>query len=182
MDFSGGTWSPDGRQLLAQGQPRSGTGETVAVAIDVTTGRAQRLAEVGVSAAWSPDGSTIASVRQPKATVAGKTGRRTQLILTNADGIHPRVLLEQFVADEDSERGHPGDEAWKWGLLSHVGPTNPVWSPTGQQIAFLAALPFDADGPEYPRQIEVWLYHLPTGRLTRVTHDDRWQLNLSWRQ
>lgn len=182
MEYAGGAWSPDGRQLLAQGQPRSGTGETVAVAINVTTGRARRLAEVGVNAAWSPDGSAIASVRQPRATVAGQTGRRTQLILTNADGTHPRVLLEQFVADEDSERGHPADENWKWGLLSHVGPTSPVWSPSGQEIAFLAALPFDADGPTYPRQIEVWIYDLPTGRLTRVTHDDRWQLNLSWRQ
>ena len=57
----------------------------------------------------------------------------------------------------------------------------PVWSPRSDQIAFLAAFPFDPDGLFFKDQIEVWVYDLNTDELIRVTHDDVGQHALSWK-
>ena len=71
---------------------------------------------------------------------------------------------------------------WLGSVRHWAGPVNPVWSPKGDKIAFLAALPFDPDGPYYKHQIEVWVYDLSTDELTRITHDDVGQTALTWRE
>jgi len=62
-----------------------------------------------------------------------------------------------------------------------VGPHDPVWSPGSDKIAFLAALPFDPEGPYFWKQVEVWIYDLAADELIRVTDDEVEQTSLSWK-
>ena len=62
-----------------------------------------------------------------------------------------------------------------------MGPLFPQWSPNGDRIAFLAALPFDPNGPDYREQVEVWMYTLSTGDLTKITDNNlKRDIWLSW--
>ncbi len=62
-----------------------------------------------------------------------------------------------------------------------MGPREPVWSPGSDKIAFLAALPFDPEGPYFRKQVEVWVYDLTADELIRVTDDDIEQTSLTWK-
>ena len=49
------------------------------------------------------------------------------------------------------------------------------------RLAFLAAMPFDAAGPYYRQQVEVWIYDLATDELHQITEDDVAQYSLVWK-
>jgi Tol biopolymer transport system component len=63
----------------------------------------------------------------------------------------------------------------------HAGPRPVAWSPKGNQIAFLAALPYDPNGPEVEQQKEVWVYDLRTKEAVRITHDNVEQEWVYWK-
>jgi hypothetical protein len=54
------------------------------------------------------------------------------------------------------------------------------FSPRGDRIAFLAALPFDFTGLYYKKQIQVWMYDLETADVTQLTNDTWSYNNMSW--
>jgi dipeptidyl aminopeptidase/acylaminoacyl peptidase len=181
-------WSPDGSRVLCNmgevEQARTVTMDLWGQAIEV-------IPNVGSGAAWSPDGTMIASALWEEKEVDGRPGVRRALLVTKADGTDPKVLVEQFISNADAEAhvaqfqsyldGVDPDGDWKTAVQTHVGPAGPVWSPSSEKIAFLAALPFDPDGLAYRLQVEVWIYDLATRELTRITHDDVAQHSLIWR-
>jgi len=109
--------------------------------------------------------------------------------VTEADGSRPRVLVEQFIADAQLDSHRPGEEQfqarpaydWRNDVLWWAGPMWPKWSPRGDKIAFLAALPFDPEQMTYCRQVDAWVYDLVTRRLTKLTNTPTMQDSLSWR-
>lgn len=181
-----GSWSPDGSRLLCtMGEPD----EEITVTMDLWGRDIQVVPNVGHGAAWSPDGTMIASILHEEGEVDGKTGLWNRLLLTKADGTDPQVLVEQFISDaevaaryptENMLENHP-DHDWRTDVQFWAGPLQPAWSPKGDQIAFLAALPYDPDGLHYKFQVEVWVYDLDTRELIRVTHDEVYQHSISWR-
>jgi hypothetical protein len=127
--------------------------------------------------------------REVKGEVEGERGEWHQLVLTKADGSHPQLLVEQFISDADAEACRLPEEElarrprldWRHTVRRWAGPNEPVWSPKGDKIAFLAALPFDPSGLPVLDQVEAWIYDLATKHVTRITHDDLCQHSLSWR-
>jgi len=177
-------WFPDSRRLAAQAE-----GSEAMFSIDIFTGDMKALPAVQSDPVWSPDGNWMASTAQARGELDGKSGVWRQLVLTDAEGDNPRVLVQQFLVDEEIAKRYPTPEQradpemdWISDLRYHVGPTTPQWSPEGDKIAFLAALPFDAEGPYYREQVEVWIYDLNTEQLTQVTHDTAGQYSLVWRK
>jgi hypothetical protein len=186
------SWSPDGSRLLFWlGEWGDWHGEQVgAVTTDIWGSDIQVLPNVGQDGKWSPDGTMIISESPTRGQLNGRPGQWNQVILTNADGTDPRVLVEQFVADADVREHYPREDQlasrpdvdlWINDVQYWAGPCKSVWSPTGRQIAFLAALPFDPDGPFHKDQTEVWVYDLTTDELIRVTDDDLGQTNIIWK-
>jgi dipeptidyl aminopeptidase/acylaminoacyl peptidase len=189
------TWSPDGSRLLTYMGESNWYGhwygeQISAISTDIWGTDIQALPNVGWSASWSPDGSMIVSEYAEKGEFDGQEGRWNQLLLTNADGSAPRVLVEQFIAEgdirardpiEDQLAAFPNAELGIKDVQYWAGPRKPVWSPNSDKIAFLAALPFDRDGPFAKDQIEVWVYDLTTDELIRVTNDDIMQSNIIWK-
>ncbi|MBE9565907.1 MAG: PxKF domain-containing protein [Proteobacteria bacterium] len=173
-------WSPNGYRLLVQ---LTG-GCTVTIDSDGTD--MTPVPNVGGQPVWSPDGSQIAGSYRRTDTVGGQPGVRRGLGVVDSDGANLQILVEQFIAEADAFQ-HITDFAcdlgsfdWVEDVVHWVGPVNPQWSPSGDCIAFLAAMPFDPNGACYKEQIEVWVYHMATADLTRIT-DNTWAENsLSW--
>jgi Tol biopolymer transport system component len=102
-------WSPDGQRLAYVVLDANGQSAALAVARADGTDE-QRLTDGKVlSLAWSPDGSTIAFVRD--------RGTSSELDLINPDGTGERTI---------ATGGGPGG----------FGPP-PVWSPSGDEIAYV---------------------------------------------
>jgi len=180
-------WFPDGNRLLVNTEGSEGNEE---VSVDLSGQSIYPMPDVGGDAAWSPDETTIASTTVVKGELDGEAGYWRQLVLTDANGEDLRVLVKQFLVDSEVEARYPTEEQvakdpemdWLADLRFWVGPTTPQWSPRGDKIAFLAALPFDAEGPYYREQVEVWIYDLETSELTRVTEDNVGQYSLIWKK
>jgi hypothetical protein len=110
-------------------------------------------------------------------------------VLTKADGSAPKVLVEQFILDAELDRHCPSAEeleidpaiGWRQDFLHWAGPAEPTWSPGGDKIAFLAALPLLHGDADLKQQINAWIYDLVTRRLTKLTNDSNVQQSLSWR-
>lgn len=100
------TWAPDSARLAFQSRRDGSTGIFVTSA---GGGLETRLTDPSINAfdpAWSPDGSRLVHTRG--------VGGRLQLFLMDANGAHPRQLLDW-----------PGRDA-----------TVPAWSPDGRRIVF----------------------------------------------
>lgn len=182
------SWSPDGSSLLCNLYTDDFCRHESAVLTDLWGTGIQMLPNVGSNAVFSPDGAMIASSGCERGELDGYAGVWRQLLLTDADGSNPEVLLQQFVVDEEVEAVYPTEEQlaaipdnnWVKGTRAWAGPIHPKWSPRGDKIAFLAALPFDPAGPIVRQQVDVWIYDLNTDEVIQVTDDDLGQFSLLW--
>lgn len=180
-------WSPDGSCLLYYGV--AAVPAALPASVDLWGRHVQVVAATTSHADWSPDGSRIASIRNVRSEMAGEPGRWNQLVVTKADGSAPTVLVEQFIPDAEVDLKRPSEEElaltpavdWRDDVLYWAGPAQPTWSPRGDKIAFLAALPFPEGDVDAGRQIDAWLYDLVTHRLTKLTNNPHVQQSLSWR-
>jgi len=174
-------WASDGFRLLAEARYAGRVtadinGDNVSVAPGPN----------GQYAQWSRDGSKLVYSTTQDDVVSGEPGVWRQLVLADPDGSNPQVLVQQFVSDSDIEAHiakydfQPADHNWLTDIRSMVGPHRARWSPRGNQLAFIAAMPFDPSGPMYWFQREVWIYDRDTGQCTRVTTDENWDNWISW--
>jgi len=175
------SWSPNGYRISCE---EYGLG---AITIGVDGEGREFVPEVnGEDCDWSADGRRLVSSWIEEGEVGGEPGIWRSLRLANADGTEPQVLVEQFIKDSDvwahiAEQGFDTEEFdWFTNIRALAGPLNPEWSPAGNMIAFLAALPFDPHGPDYRYQTEVWVYNLNWRTLTQLTDDSNAEVNLSW--
>lgn len=183
------SWSPDGSRLLMGFHRDTGKWQCRTITSDIWGTDIRALPNVQEEAVWSPDGSMIASIAAVGGELNGEPGHWKQLLLANADGSSPRVLVEQFIATAEIEARYPTAEMrerrpnfpWAEHVMWCAGPINSTWSPNSDKIAFLAAMPFDRDGPFFRNQIEVWIYDLTTDELIRITDDDVEQESLHWK-
>jgi len=174
------SWAPDG-YIVAEGPAQS------CLTGDITGANLRTLPGVnGRDVEWSRDGATIAYTTLEPATEAGEPGVWERLCLSDRNGSNVQVLVQQFVKDSDiathiAKYNPPDDPDWFAAQLRWwVGPRKPRWSPLGDRVAFLAAFPFDPNGPEFWYQVEVWIYDFSTGQPTRLTSDANWDDWLSW--
>jgi hypothetical protein len=175
-----GGWSADGRRLVCA---LEGAG---AVTLGLDGSDPQALPNLrGEGADFSPDGRQVAGRWDEDDVVDGEPGAWRELVVTDPDGGNPHVLVREFIKHSDAEAmvarlGLEPAAEYVADLEWRIGPLFPQWSPTGDRIAFLAALPFDPNGPDYREQVEVWIYTLSTGDLTRITEDTNRDVWLSW--
>jgi RNA polymerase sigma-70 factor (ECF subfamily) len=182
------TWSRDGLCLFgwfgepAVAAPPPGSADL--------WGRQVRLVGIPAGEAdWSPDGTGVACARTKRGHAEGEPGYWRQLLVMEADGSRPRVLVEQFIADAQLDACPPWqmetdagpDYGWRHAALDWAGPLTPTWSPRGDKIAFLADLPFDPERAFTTRQCDTWVYDLVTRRLTKITNRPYRDQSLSWR-
>jgi hypothetical protein len=179
-------WSPNGYRLLCD---MWGAGICT---IDIDGTDLEFLPSVGAEGDWSPDGSKIIGCDMFWDVVGGEPGVWRVLLLTNADGSNPQVLVAHFVKESDAldhmaRLGIEFPGPWENSLGWNVGPTWAQFSPLGDRVAFIAAglgvtYPFfDPQGPHYSYQNEIWVYELATGDLTRITDDLDYDTFLSWK-
>jgi len=173
-------WSPDGTRLSCGAHNKD--------AVMNLDGSGVRVSyETRGGPDWSPDGRRLVSSGFAYSTLDGEEGVWRRLVVTDSDGDDPRTLVQQFVRLADIETHAQRLESEGEGPIDRsdvrwsVGPYFPRWSPDGNQIAFLAAMPFDPEGVSYRQQAEVWIYDLPAGALSRITRDDNNDNWLSWR-
>jgi hypothetical protein len=174
-------WSPNGYRLLMRDW-----GTTDSISVDIDGGDAVVIPNIGGDPDWSRDGLKIVSTKMPPGEVDGEPGVWHQLVVTNADGSDPQVLVEQFLSDADvqahleSQGCDPEDYDWVADVQWWAGPVYPQWSPRGDRVAFLAALPFDPTDIHYKMQVEIWVCDLDTEELSRVTQDTWHENSVSW--
>jgi len=181
-----GNWSPDSSRLMTVvGNTEDDWVGTVIT--DIWGTDVQVLPDVPPGV-WSPDGSMIVSTDWEEAEVDGQRGYWNRLILMAGDFSDREVLVEQFIVKADLDERYPTERQlqadpeldWKMDVRVHVGPTSQVWSPDSTKIGFLAALPWDPDGPYYRNQVEVWVYDLATDELIQMTDNDVAEFMLTW--
>jgi Tol biopolymer transport system component len=186
-------WLPDGSRLVCcldvEDPATFGADFVGTVTTDLLGTDVRALPNVGDDPAWSPDGTMIASIIREDGEMDGQPGHWIQLLLTNAEGSDPEVLVQQFISEADMDSCSPSEWQielapgfdWKGDLLVWAGPLRPEWSPNSDKIAFLAAMPWDPDGPYHKLQTEVWVYDLTADELIQVTDDDVAQTSVSWK-
>ncbi len=175
------SWMPDGYRIRGYGW---GVGYVNA---DISGANVTILPAVaGGSAEWSKDGLKVSYDTTVPDTVGGATGVWQKLCVADADGSNPQVIVQQFLKDSDiaahiaKYNFQPASNDWVSQIQTSAGPQQSRWSPLGDQVIFVAALPFDPNGPEFWYQRELWLYDLNTDQLTRLTHDAICEDGLSW--
>jgi Tol biopolymer transport system component len=187
-DVSPARWSPDGSWLIAYVGSILRGGH--AITTDIQGANIRVLPNVGTDPAYSPDGSMIASSDAVRDVLDGQPGVWRRLILTKADGGDPEVLVEQFLVEAEIEAHYPTpeqaarypDRDWTAEVQGTVGPRVPQWSPSGDKIAFQAAMPLDPAGPNYRLQVDVWIYDLTSDTMSNITNDDLEQYGLVWKE
>lgn len=111
LDGSGISWSPDGKEILYNGNHivgTAGSGADVWI-LNILTGVSRVLAPLGLDARWSPDGRRVAYIATD---AAGQPGN---LNVINSDGSNPRTLAP----------------ATSVGVLPEF-----AWSPGGERLLF----------------------------------------------
>ncbi len=179
-------WSPDGSRLVvySSGMGKSGSAFTM----DPDGSNIQVLPDVGMDSVYSPDGEWIASSVMVAGVGDGQPGVWRRLVITRSDGTDPKVLVEQFLPDAEITSRFPSSDAaawdpkydWRIDIRYWAGPKSPQWSPSGDMIAFLAAMPFDSTNERYKDQVDVWVFDLSDNRMIKLTDDGVWQRSLLW--
>ncbi len=169
----GPTWFPDGT-LLVEVKAAEPTVYRVNLASQEWAREPVAMGEPD----WSPNREHLVYTARVPGTQHGEPGVWHQLVLADALGGDPRVLVQQFVSDDQVAQYYPTveqrelkpDMDWIDDLQYHLGPAEPQWSPSGDQIAFRAALPFDPAGPYFREQVQIWIYDLNAEKLVQVTY------------
>jgi hypothetical protein len=188
------SWSPDSSRLLSCTRfERNAYGVTDdcghRFTADVRTGQVRVLPGATRGAGiWSPDASVIAGCQSEAATVDGKAGEWHRIVLTDQDSSRPRVLFELFISWDEVSAYHPGDATWPKVAMWTIGPHNLAWSPSGEKIAFVVAMPYDPSVTEgltdamhnVNDQWDVFVCDVRTGRATRITDDPIAQESITW--
>ena len=177
----GAAWMPNGYRLSfwAEGE---GLGN---VLIDAD---GSDLEVVPLSGEWSPDGSRLAySCTQASTGPGGEPGFCRSIAVSDPFGNDFQVIASQFVTDEDVNTYLARTDIYQEPALDPfaniawwVGPVYPRWSPAGDRVAFIAAMPFDPLGPYFRYQDEVWVCDLDTTDLTQITSDPNDARQISW--
>jgi len=147
-------WLPDGEHLIWE------TYDGAAIA-DLSGRRQSYLPGAGGISDASPDGRYIVTSASEGGELDGEPGEWRQLLLMSADGQECEVLVAQFIsyAEADAHYNGPAGEGRTkddpYGPIWESGPVFPKWSPRGDYIAFLGAIPFDPDGPWINDQVPV---------------------------
>jgi beta-lactamase regulating signal transducer with metallopeptidase domain len=140
--------------------------------------------------AVSPDGSWVVGVHAvpPRGAVLVRSTPKAMpswhrpdtgefhwdLLLMRPDGTEQRALLSASYPLAELPYNDAPDTA------DALRPHGFAWSPDSRQFAFVAALHWDRKGLPVNRQVELFVYDLPSGRLTQMTHDDREQSAPVW--
>ena len=177
------SWSPNGARLLCRRYEGGDINDGEAITIGTDGSSIVPVPNnVGVGEDWSPNGLLLAGCWGEAGVVDGDPGVWRQLRVTNVNGSSPQTLVSQFISDADMalyNALHPDDPDPDPDHV-FIGPVFPKWSPKGDRIAFLAAMPFDPEGPIHQEQVEVWIYTLTNGDLTKITDDLDFDAWLSW--
>jgi RNA polymerase sigma factor (sigma-70 family) len=184
----GCTWSPDGLCLSSSLREPGGL-PALPGSADLWGRQVRLMRSMMGGAEWSPDGTHVARSQAKRGHMEGEPGYWRQLLMMEADGSRPQVLVEQFIADAQLDAHCSGQEEieagpdfdWRYDALWHAGPKVPRWSPRGDKIAFVAALPWHPSARHYMAQTDGWIYDLVTSRLTKVTNARGSRKALSWR-
>jgi RNA polymerase sigma-70 factor (ECF subfamily) len=182
------TWSPEGL-CLSGWHPEPAVEDALPGSVDLWGRRVRVVRIVAGDAEWSPDGTRVARTRRERGHSEGEPGYWNRLLVMEADGSRPRVLVEQFIADAQLDAYHPAqyeidagpDYDARYGARAWAGPFMPTWSPGGDKIAFLAGLPFDPERMVHKLHVDAWVYDLVTRRLTKITNRPWFHNYLSWR-
>lgn len=148
LDGQPPAWSPDGRFVLYT----SLAGDTQQlVVIPVTGGRSQTIsgsAHAESEGTWSPDGQSIAFVRQANVVVEAPAGpthqSMDQIWLMNADGSEKHLLA----------------------ALPNAHAEAPEWSPDGSMIAFVGST-YGIGGAESDSDA-LYVVNVATGEIAKV--------------
>ncbi|MBI3912561.1 MAG: S9 family peptidase [Armatimonadetes bacterium] len=184
---TGARWSPDGRWIAFV----SDRGETSQIwLIPADGGEARPLTQLEEGAVgdlrWSPDGSRIAFVYRPKPERDRKAVREGREQKHRSSP--PREVNRLRYREEGV--GYSGDEHWHlWvvsvpdGALTQVTDGNcdesdPVWSPDGTRLAFLANRQPDPDIE--PNRVDLFTIPATGGEMMRVAAPAGPKDLLSW--
>jgi Tol biopolymer transport system component len=150
------TWSPDGKSLALISDAIADNGIDNIFVVDIESGELRQVTTQGgkyldrtISClSWSPKSNSILFVSDHSTEETGEVG-----------GL--------FVLDLDS-----GEEIE---LAEKVSWTCPVWSPEGDEIAFVSIM-----NPEYGHYGQIYKVNLATRQITQLTDDFNPKLSLSW--
>ncbi len=175
-------WAPNGYRLLANQWDPSGEVEQFVFTVDSDGTDVEVVPGISSSCDWSADGQKIAATWAVPGELEGESGWWQQLVVVNPDGSNPEIVFQNFIADATVDEimtqqgiAKPG------GIIQYAGPYTPKWSPSGDRIAFVGAGQYDPYGPHYKYQIEVWMYELEAGDVTKITDDWGADHELSWK-
>lgn len=144
-------WSPDSERFL--GVPADASNRAMYL-LDSSSGQREnfnRNSAYGLSPQWSPDGQHVAfilSESQGQATVAVSRGDNTDIYVADSAGEHLQSVTQPGRTD-----------------------LAPVWSPDGQQLAFVSIAPNDT---------QIYLTDLAAGQPRQITHSPGEKWGLVW--
>lgn len=185
-------WSTTGHRLAVL----CASGKAGLYVIDLDTGEVRDLL-VGVAThrtpqpdlAWSPDGARIAFAqgiglnRQGIFVIDVASGALTQVTSEGLTHVHRSIGClswspqgDNLLFTEDSTLYVLNlDREEEAELAKGVSWTCPVWSPDGEEIAFVST--FD---PQYRQYGQIYKLDLGTGEVIQLTHDPNPKWSLSW--
>ncbi|MGB0092498.1 MAG: hypothetical protein WBP81_08190 [Solirubrobacteraceae bacterium] len=156
-DDSEPAWSPDGLQIaFFRSSDTPGASGIYSINTD-GTGESPNPLAPGELPAWSPDGQKIAFVSGLEGDVTG------QIFVMNADGTGQTRLTH---SDTTQPVGIPALN------------TQPIWSPDGQQIAFMSTRDTNPD-TGFTNE-EIYVMNADGSRQTRLTNDPAEDSEPAW--
>jgi Tol biopolymer transport system component len=147
LDVQPPAWSPDGKFIL---YTSLAGGTQQLEAIPVTGGRPQTMngsAHADSEGTWSPDGKSIAFVRQVSHDVA-------------TEGISVSLTYEIWLMNAD------GSDKHSLAAIPDVNAEAPAWSPDGRTIAFIGST-YGIGGAESDSDA-LYVVNVVTGEITQV--------------